>query len=148
MPSYKDVSSSDSEDEYLDVDSSFNQSIEDIESEKRVVKNQNLSKRLTQVTEEFEGCKLNGSAIEYVDSEDEEVVEGQITGGAVKVSTNLSMPETDAERQAREAREAAARAAAQVTVDFEDENGQDGAKAIEYSRTLVMEFTATDKEEW
>ena len=33
-------------------------------------------------------------------------------------------------------------------VDFEDENGQDGAKAMEYSRTLVMEFNPSEVEFW
>ena len=57
------------------------------------------------------------------------------------------MPETDAERQAREAREAAALAAANA-VDFEDENAADGAKALEYSRTLVMEYNQSEVEFW
>ena len=35
------------------------------------MKNQNLSKRLTEVTEDLQGCKLNGSAIVYSDSEEE-----------------------------------------------------------------------------
>ena len=33
-------------------------------------------------------------------------------------------------------------------VDFEDKNGQDGAKAMEYSRTLVMEFNPSEVEFW
>jgi len=100
------------------------------------------------VTEEFEGCKLNGSAVEYVDSEEEEVVEGQVTGGAVKVADNLTMPETDAERQAQEAREAAAIAAAANAVDFEDENARDGDKAIEYSRSLKIDLDPGEIEFW
>ena len=58
---------------------------------------------------------------------DEVVNEGLIVGEA---EVDLNMP--DPPRQ----------------VDFEDENGQDGAKAMEYSRTLVMEFNPSEVEFW
>ena len=59
------------------------------------------------------------------------------------------MPESAAERAAREAAEAEqAAAAAAAEVDFEDENGRDGDKAIEYTRTLKLEFATDDVEFW
>ena len=55
---------------------------------------------------------------------------------------NLTMPETAAERALREEREAAAALANanQGEVDFEDEDTQDEAQAIEHTRTLKMEY--------
>ena len=66
------------------------------------------------------------------------------------------MPETQAERAAREAAEAEqerlrqeqAAAAAAGEIDFEDENGRDGDKAIEYTRTLKLEFATDEVEFW
>ena len=37
---------------------------------------------------------------------------------------------------------------AAVTVDFEDENGEDGEKALEYSRSLKMEYDPNEVEFW
>lgn len=124
------------------MDSSLNQTLEpeDIEDEKRIIKNKPVGRRLLEVTEELAGCKLDGSAIVFEDS-DEETVEGHIQGpGSGKA---LNMVETEQERRDREAREAAANA-----VDFEDENGQNDAKALEFSRTLVIEFNASDVDFW
>ena len=39
-------------------------------------------------------------------------------------------------------------AAAPAVVDFEDENTEDGEKALEYSRTLKMEFNQSDIAFW
>ena len=136
MPSYKDVSSSDSDD-YHEVDSSFNQTLEPegIEDEKRLVKNKPVGRKLAEVTKELAGCKLNGSAIEYEDSDEEEVVEGLIVGQPEK---ELEMAgENDNQNNQN-----------QDPVDFEDQNEPDGAKAIEYSRTLVMEFNPQEVEFW
>ena len=35
-----------------------------------------------------------------------------------------------------------------VEVDFEDENGQNGAKALEYSRSLKLEYNPDEVEFW
>ena len=113
-----------------------------VEGQIRQFKTKAADKHLDEVTQELlSKCTLNGSVIEYVDSEEDEVVEGQVAGGTVV--DNLSMPETDAERQAREAAEAAAAA-----LDFEVENGVDGDKALEYTRTLKMEFAKDDIAFW
>ena len=58
----------------------------------------------------------------------EEVVEGLIVGEG---ETEVEMPDDD-----------------NVTVDFEDENGKDGEKAIEYSRTLKIDMDQTEIEFW
>ena len=80
-----------------------------VEGQIRQFKTKAADKHLDEVTQELlSKCTLNGSVIEYVDSEEDEVVEGQVAGGTVV--DNLSMPETDAERQALEAAEAAAAA--------------------------------------
>ena len=59
----------------------------------------------------------------------------------------------NAVRQAQEAAEVAAAEAAAIAnmpdaVDFEVENGQDDAKALEYTRTLKMEFAKDDIAFW
>ena len=56
------------------MNSSFNQTLEEdysVEAEKRSIKNRNLNKRLTELTKDLSGCRLNGSAIEYINSEEE-----------------------------------------------------------------------------
>ena len=72
--SYKDLSS-ESEDDFHDVDSSLNQTLEpeNIEDEKKVLKNKNFPEKLSDITKELEGCQLDGSAIVYDDSEEEVV---------------------------------------------------------------------------
>ena len=103
------------------------------------------------MTEEFEGCQLNGSAIEYVDSEDEEVVEGQVLQFPEGSKVD-SMPETAQERAERERREAeAAAAAAQANanpVDFDVENKVDGDKAQDQARQIKIEFSPNDIKFW
>ena len=103
----------------MDVDSSFNNTKEDlnIEDEKRTLKNRNFPEKLRGVTDALD--KLNTSPEES----DELVVVGFGQG-----KTN-NMANDD-------------------PVDFEDENAADGAKALEYSRTLVMEFNQTEVEFW
>ena len=83
VANYKEESSESDEDNFQDVDSSFNQSLEDnsIEAQIKALKNRNLVKKLEGVTEELEGCKLDGSAIVFDDS-GEEVVEGHVFGQA------------------------------------------------------------------
>ena len=44
---------------------------EDIEDERRLIKNKPVGRRLLEVTEELAGCKLDGSAIVFEDSESE-----------------------------------------------------------------------------
>ena len=130
--SYKDLSSEESDNDFHDVDSSFNQTLEPehIEDEKRLIKNRPVGRRLAEVTRELAGCKLDGSSIVY-ESEDETVA-GHVVGGpegsAVKA---INMP-----------------ADPPVVVDFEDENGQDGEKALDYSRTLTMPFCQEDITFW
>ena len=127
-PSYKDISS-DSDDDYHEVDSSFNQSLEPecIEEEKRLIKIKPVARRLAEVTQELAGCKLDGSAIVFEDSDLEEVVEEGVIVGEPN-EPDLNMPDD--------------------AVDFEDENAQDGDKALEYSRTLVMPFSKDDIAFW
>ena len=56
----------------------------------------------------------------------------------------------NAHRQAQEAAAAAVEAAAimPVEVDFEDENGQDGEKALEYTRSLKLEWNPAQVQFW
>ena len=132
VPSYKDVSSSDSEDDFHEVDSSFNQTLEPegIEDEKRLFKSKPVARRLDEVTKELAGCKLDGSAIVFEDSElEEEVVdEGLIVGQPEETLKADNMPDE--------------------VIDFEDENGNDGDKALEYSRTLRLEYDPAEVEFW
>ena len=84
----------------------------------------------------MEGCRLNGSAYEYIDSEDEEVVEGRVVGGA---DSNKVEAVDDGSVAGGEMVD---------EVDFEVENGQNDAKALEFTRTLVMEFAKDDVPFW
>ena len=70
--SYKEASDSE-EDDFQDADSSLNQTLEpeNIEDEKRLVRSRPVGKRLLEVTEELAGCKLDGSAIVFEESDDE-----------------------------------------------------------------------------
>ena len=81
------------------------------------MKNRNFGSKLSEVTKELQGCQLNGSAIEYVDSEEEEVVSGIIVGAAPGKS--LKNP-PDAEQEVMP-----------DIVNFEDENGEDDASALQ-----------------
>ena len=94
------------------MDSSLNQTLEpeNIEDEKRLIKNKPVGRRLAEVTKELAGCKLDGSSIVY-ESEDE--VEGHVVGGPEGSAVNAdNMPDPPA------------------VVDFEDENVQNGTKAL------------------
>ena len=70
---------------------------------------------------------MDGSAIVFEDSDLDEVVDEGLVVGEPEVQ--LKMPNDN-------------------PVDFEDQNEADGAKAIEYSRTLVMEFNPQEVEFW
>ena len=138
MPSYKDVSSSDSEDEYLDVDSSFNQSLAEdntVEGQIRGIKNKNLEGKTQEVSKLLENCKLDGSTVVYVDSDDdngvlEEVVEeGHIVEQPEPLKVS-NMPEDDAPQ------------------NFDIENGQDGDKAADTARSIKLEFEPNDIRFW
>ena len=110
------------------MDSSFNltldQSSEEdntVEGDKRRIKNKSVSKEIKVVTEAFK--KLNNN-------EAEEVIEGFVQGNAQGEEVNMPDP------------------AVPAVVDFEDENEQDGEKALEYSRTLSMEYNPDEVEFW
>ena len=81
------------------------------------------------MTKELAGCKLDGSAIVFEDSDlEEEVVnEGFVVGEAE--AQDLKMAGDD-------------------VIDFEDENAANGDKALEYSRTLIMPFNKSDIAFW
>ena len=92
---------------------------------------------MSEVTDGLEGCRLNGSAIEYSDSENEEIVEGCVVGGADsnKVEAVDERSEAGGEMAGDE-------------VDFEVENGADGAKALEFTRTLKIEYDPSEVAFW
>ena len=128
---YKELSSD--EESFHDVDSSLNETLEPecIEDEKRLIKSRPVGRRLDELTEGLAGCKLDGSAIVFEDSDLEEVTdEGLVVGEASE--TALKMPNEPPP----------------VQVDFEDENAADGDKAIEYSRTLRIELDPSEIEFW
>ena len=85
MPSYKDVSSEESE--YEDVESSFNLTTEEdntVEGQIRQIKSRDIEIKTEAVSNLLQNCKLDGSTVVYVDSDVEEgVVEGHIVGQAV-----------------------------------------------------------------
>ena len=122
------MSSEESETDFHDVDSSFNQTLEpeDIEDEKRLIRSKPVVKRLAEVTKELAGCKLNGSAIVY--ESDEEVTEGHVVGGpedgAVKAD---NMPNN---------------------INFDTEDGVDGDKAQEHARSVKVEFAPNNIKFW
>ena len=69
------------------------------------------------MTQELKGCKLNGSAYEYIDSEDESVIEGHIVGVPVSVSENA--------------------AENAVMVNYDQEDGVDEANAMQSAVAAV-----------
>ena len=92
-----------------------------------------MGRQLAEVTEDLAGCKLNGSAIEYVDSDlDEEVVEEGLVVGGPETEVCI-MPDENNQQQ---------------EPDFEDENGQDGDKALEYTRSLKIEWNPSQVQFW
>ena len=93
-----------------------------IEGVRKKFKNRTLPEVIDSVTEAL--GKLNNSE----GSDEESVIEGFVKGRA-------NMPEDG-------------NAAAQPVIDFEDENGQDGEKALEYSRTLKIDFSPDDVDFW
>ena len=145
MPSYKDVSSEDSDD-FQDVESSFNLTTEEdntIEGGKREIKSRGVVKKAEEVTDLLQNCKLDGSTIVYVDSDeyedlvdDEDVVEGHIVGGA-EVGKVLEGNESDEDSMAGD-----------DVVDFDQENGQDGDKAQSEGRSIKVEFEPNDIKFW
>ena len=82
---YKDYS--DSEDDFLDADSTFDKTLEEdntIEGEKSRIKDRKVDK----TAELLKNCKLDGSAITY-DSGEEEVVQGLVVEPAEKGNSAL-----------------------------------------------------------
>ena len=126
---YKELSSD--EESFHDVDSSLNETLEPgcIEDEKRLILSKPVGRRLDELTEGLAGCKLDGSAIVFEDSDLEEVVDEGLVVGEAEVE--LKMPDNGPPQ-----------------VDFEDENAQDGEKAIEYSRTLKVDLDPDEIEFW
>ena len=109
------------EDDFNSVDSSFNKTVDEdnsVEAEKKKYKTRSL---LAEVT--YKLSKLSHSS-----PVGEEIVnEGVVVGEA---ELDLNMPDPVDE------------------VNFEDENAADGAKALEYSRTLLLEYNAEEVLFW
>ena len=84
-PLYKE-SSSESEDDYVEADSTFDKTLEDntIDGAKKELKNRGLKQEIESTSELLKNCKLDGSIITYEESE-EEVEEGFIVGGPNKL---------------------------------------------------------------
>ena len=120
-------SSEESEEEFQDVESSFNQTLDSTATEDNTIEGERSRYRfrteIEKVSEAFDKLK-------HSDSEGEEVIEGLVLEQAGNMPDNQGPPD------------------APVVVDFEDENGQDGDKALEYSRTLVMEYNPDEVEFW
>ena len=101
MPSYKDVSS-ESEDDFQDVESSFNETLEDntVDGARREIKNRNNPAAVEQVTNLLGACKvesadnyqLDGSTIVYVDSDEEVVEEGFIADDSASIEVSNPPP--------------------------------------------------------
>ena len=92
----------------------------------------NVDEELEQVSQTLKNIgHTNLFKREIVDSE-EEVIEGHVAGGpeGQKVKDN-NMPDD-----------------ANEDVDIDVENGEDGAKAIDHSRTLKIEYNPTEVEFW
>ena len=108
--SYKEVSSS-SEDEFTDVDSSFNLTVteEELVTIDAIKKDRRHQKEVFNVTKGI----------------------GELLIPPALDDSDVTMPE-----------------AAVAEVDFEDENAEDGEKAIEYTRTLKLEFAQDEVEFW
>ena len=85
---------------------------------------------MTRVTEDFSGCKLNGSAYEYIDSEEEEVV-GLVVGAGA--SENKANPQLGA-------------MAGDEIIPFDTEDGADEAGAMREAcaRVEKVEWDMTD----
>ena len=113
---YKEDSDSE-EDNFHDADSSLNQTVEDnsIEAQKKDIINKELTSRLAR---DLASCKLDGSTIVYVDSDEaqeEEVVSGIVVGAASESNLkNPNMPDP-----------------VPPIVNFEDENAVDDAQALQ-----------------
>ena len=137
VPSYKDVSSSDSEDEFLDVDSSFNVTVDEdntVEGEKRAVKSKGVERKLAEVTEELEGCRLDGSAIVF-DADDLEDLEEIVEEGHIEGHPNNLNNDEPVVQQV-------------IMVDFEAENGTDDAGALKDAihQLRTLDFDEQDLE--
>ena len=116
----------------MEADSTFDNTLEDntVEGVKRAIKCSGIEKAIDQADDLFKNCKLDGSTIIYNDSEEEEIVEeGHIQGNPEGCSLQADNMAGD-------------------EVDFEVENGVDGDKAIEYSRTLKVDFIPSNVEFW
>ena len=127
----------------MEADSTFDKTLEEdntIEGAKRVVKNQCIEKAIDQADELLKNCKLNGSTLEYIDSEEEVVVEENFVQGAAE--TDLEAGEVPVENAAEMAGED------DVPVDYDTEEKADGAKAQELARTVKVEFDPADIRFW
>ena len=97
----------------MDVDSSFNQTLEaedsSIEGQKREIKNRQLTSELAK---NLAGCRLDGSTIVF-DEEEEEVVESGVVVGTAQPCKLGQVPDE-----------------VPIMVNFEDENGVDEAGAL------------------
>ena len=77
------------------------------------------------MTKELEGCKLNGSAIEYVDSEEEEEVVGVVVGVGTGKSVDMAGDEI---------------------VNFEDEDGENDARALQEACSQLAKHECDDND--
>ena len=79
-------------------------------------------------------CRLDGSTLEYVDSE-EEVVEGFVVGGPVNNNKVLADNDAGSEDDA-------------IMVNIDTEDAADGDKATEHARSIKVEFDPADIKFW
>ena len=119
----------------MDVDSSFNQTLEpeNIEDEKRLIKSKPVGKRLLEMTEELAGCKLDGSAIVFEDSEDEADPKEVHPLGPEEVINEGFIEQNPAEDLGEDPPLVAA-------MTFEEENGVDDARALQEALSQLKSY--------
>ena len=142
-------SSEDDENNFHDVESSFNQTLDEdntIDGQKQDIKNR---KQVGKVANLLSNFNLDGSAIVYEDSDEnndlpgaevgsEEVVEGHVEG--------LGEKELDMNNQAGGGNPANPNPPARVNFDVED--ALDGDKAADVARSIKVEFDISDIKFW
>ena len=125
---YKELSSD--EDSFHDVDSSLNETLEpeNIEDEKRLILSKPVGRRLDELTKGLAGCKLDGSAIVFEDSDPEE---GFVVGAPVDSGNKAENMPNDP-----------------PPVPFDKATGQDGEDVYKKLATLTNKFTKANPKFW
>ena len=109
-----------------------------IEGSKREIKSKGVEKKTEEVGDLLQKCRLNGSTLEYVDSE-EEVVEGFVVGVP---NNNKVLADNDGSEDDGGAGEVA------IMVNIDTEDAADGDKATEHARSIKVEFDPADIKFW